>query len=697
MRVAFFLYLLPLLCACLPAQADATDLPPAHAETPHIQARLIADLAAVRPGDEIWLGIEQKIAPDWHTYWKNPGDSGITTRIAWDAPAGTDIGETQWPPPSRFSLGPVTNYGYGGEVTLLARARVPDDLPAGGRLPLGVTVDWLICREECIPEQVKLGLELPLRAMSAPGENAALIAAARAALPQAAAWPASFSVHGRELRLRFTDAAFQHTPPRAVWFYPDAWGRIDQSGEQFFRVDADGLVLAIPLGEVHTPTPLAGVLTLGEGDERQSYVVTATPAAGGADAPSPDIGFAAAAALAFLGGILLNLMPCVFPVLSIKALALLQHGGGQAARRHGLAYLAGVLASFALFAALLLLLRAGGESLGWGFQFQSPVFVATVATLMFAVGLNLSGVFEIGGAAGAGEGLTRHSGLAASFFTGALAVAVATPCTAPFMGVALAYALAQPAPALLAVFLALGCGLALPYLALSFWPALQKRLPQPGVWMLHLRQALAFPMYATVIWLVWVLARQGGADAVLRLASALLLLALAAWVYGKTRPAKPGWRGFGAGAALVLVAVDIALIATMASPQTGETERHWEAYRPEHLQTLLGEGKPVFINLTADWCITCLANEKTTLDRAETRVLLRRKGIVYLKGDWTNQDDDISALLARHGRRGVPLYLLYPRGDREPAQVLPQILTPALLARAFATVPDIAPASASPP
>ncbi|MDR3213453.1 MAG: thioredoxin family protein [Azoarcus sp.] len=686
---AVFLTLLLLASAGLSPLALAQPVEAARAQTPHVQAQLLADVSAVRPGGEIWLGVAQKIIPGWHIYWKNPGDSGLPPTITWSSvPTGTHVGPLQWPTPGRFSMGPVTNYGYGGEVVLLAAARLPNDLSPGERITLGADVEWLVCEEECIPERVKLSLSLPVQTASAPGEDAAAITAARAKLPSEAPWPARFQREGGQVRLHLESAAFQQTPPRAVWFYPEAWGHIDHSGAQFFRVDERGLTITLPASEAASPDALGGVLVIerdGDAPRGFSIVATQTPVAATVSSAA-DVLLAMLMALA--GGLLLNLMPCVFPVLSIKALSLLQHGGGRAARLNGLVYLAGVLASFVFLAGLLWLFRVGGENLGWGFQFQSPLFVGVMAALMFAVGLNLSGVFEIGlGATGMGDTLARRAGLTGSFFTGVLAVAVATPCTAPFMGAAIGYALAQPAPILLAVFLALGLGFALPYLALSFWPSLHRRLPRPGAWMVVLRQALAFPMYGATVWLVWVLARQGGPESVLRVSSVLLLLALAAWIYGKSAQAARAPRRLGAGAALFAILAGGFILASPGEAVDAAT-RHWEPYRPERLETLLQADKPVFVNLTADWCITCLANERVALDRAEVKDLLRRKGITYLKGDWTNQDADISALLAQNGRNGVPLYLFYPRGNSAPMRVLPQILTATLLVEAFSAVPD---------
>ncbi|KAB2967284.1 thioredoxin family protein, partial [Zoogloea sp.] len=402
----------------------------------------------------------------------------------------------------------------------------------------------------------------------------------------------------------------------------------------------------------------------------------------------------AALLFALLGGLVLNLMPCVFPVLSIKALSLLRHAhqARRETRLQGLAYTAGVLASFSLLAGVLLALKAGGSEVGWGFQFQSPVFVLGVAYLMFAVGLSLSGLITFGAAAaGVGAGLADKPGYAGSFFTGVLASVVATPCTAPFMGAALGFALAQPAPELLAVFLSLGLGLALPYLLLSFWPALQRLLPRPGAWMERLKEGLAFPMYGAAVWLVWVLAQQAGPNAIAIALGGMLAIAFAAWLTHHSHGARPLARHGGRGLALLTLAAALGggylgvsgdnARAASAAPLAGQA---WEPYSKARFDALRAEGKPVFVNFTAAWCITCLANEKVALSSPEVEAAFHKAGITYLKGDWTNKDPQISAHLADFGRSGVPLYLLYPAGpagsassgDRTAVQVLPQLLTP---------------------
>jgi thiol:disulfide interchange protein len=424
--------------------------------------------------------------------------------------------------------------------------------------------------------------------------------------------------------------------------------------------------------------------------------VVVQPLTGELDSDKFSLGFLNALLLAFLGGIILNLMPCVFPVLSIKALSLVSHAhySAREIRRQGYVYTLGVLASFMALALFLILLKAGGDQIGWGFQFQSPVFVLTMAYLMFAVGLSLSGVFYVGGSiAGAGAGLTQRPGYSGSFFTGVLATLVATPCTAPFMAAALGYALAQPALQLISIFLSLGLGLALPYLLLSCWPSLQRWLPRPGAWMERAKQCLAFPMYAAAIWLVWVLVQQAGADAVILALGGMLLLALAAWIYNATRNLSDQGRWAGNFSVLLLVATALGVGVSQVN-QSGNSlvasdtaaastkNVNWEAYSDARLQSLLADGKPVFLNFTASWCISCLVNERVALGTDKVRQAFAQQGITYLKGDWTNKDPEITAFLKKFNRSGVPLYVFYPAGQAQQPKELPQILTPDIVVAA---------------
>ncbi len=730
----------------------------AEVSTEHVTATLVASVNAVYPGARVVLGVNQRIIPHWHTYWQNSGDSGIPTSIDWQLPQGGQAGAIDWPIPSRFHLGTVTNYGYENEVTLLTPLQVPDDLKPGSRYQVTAKVDWLVCQESCVPEQVTLQLDLPVVATAADaGKGSPLIARAQATLPQASPWQAvlqqSKGAPASSFDLRLSGNGIQPDQLRDAYFYPLQWGRIlhnipqPRADEENSQDDSDkssgskgstgkarALVLRLQIGEAPLPAgeAFSGVLVVTEqtknGVQQRGYLIdvpaeqaqaaavqsqpgqaasvdagspstTQSADSAGADSAGADtsagLGLATALLLALLGGMVLNLMPCVFPVLSIKALSLLQHAhqGALQTRLHGLAYTAGILASFGLLAGLLIALKAGGAQIGWGFQFQSPLFVLAVAYLMFAVGLSLSGVFSLGGSVtGIGSSLAERSGYSGSFFTGVLATIVATPCTAPFMGAALGYALAQPPLGLLAVFLSLGLGLALPYLLLSAWPLLQRWLPRPGLWMERVKQLLAFPMYIAAVWLVWVLAQQAGANAIALALGGMVVLAFAAWVYDISRSSQ-GARRIAANST-VAVALTLTLVGgyvgierNAASPVIADqTHADSEPYSAQRLAELRAQGKPVFLNFTAAWCISCLANERVALSSPAVKQAFQQAGITYLKGDWTSQDQQITAFLKSFGRSGVPLYVSYPAGNNSSPVVLPQILTPEIVVQAVAPI-----------
>ena len=682
------------LLATLAAPCLALAAPP-EAATEHVQARLVSSQATVAPGQRFTVALEQNIKAHWHTYWLNPGDSGQATSIEWQ---GAQAGPIQWPTPSIQAIGPIVNYGYEGRPALLVELSVPADAKPGARFQPTAEVRWLVCKDVCIPEQVTLGLNLPVAARAQAGPDADLVEGWRGALPK----PAPFAVQLQPAPqgVRLSGAAAGVTK---AYFFADTWGAVAHSAPQPLKAEGERWTLDIPAGDepLAAGKPLSGVLVLTTAAGEQAWTVSALmpegagkgpgpadltapaaePIATPAPAAEPELGLLPALALALVGGLILNLMPCVFPVLSIKALALVKEGNHKA---EGLAYTAGVLASFAVLAAVLIALRAGGQQVGWGFQFHSPVFVLVVSYLLFLVGLNLSGLFELGGSfTGIGSGLAARQGLAGSFFTGVLAAVVATPCTAPFMGAALAFALAQPAAVMLAVFLALGLGLALPFLVLAFWPAAQRWLPRPGAWMDTFKQALAFPMYAAVVWLLWVLAQQAGPDGVALALGGLVLIAFGLW-WRRASGASP----VGTGAALAGIVLALGL-GTAIRPLTAEahvSESAVEAYSAERLAELRAARKPVFVNLTASWCISCLVNERVALSRPEVKEAFAQAGIVYLKGDWTREDPKITAVLKAHGRSGVPLYLYYAPGAAE-AQVLPQILTPGLVIEAVSSPP----------
>jgi thiol:disulfide interchange protein DsbD len=663
------------------------------ATTAQVRLRLLAAADAVHPGERVLFGIEQVLEPGWHTYWINPGDTGVPTRIAWDLPPGASAGAIVWPVPARFRTGPVTSYGYAGRVTLLSTLTVPADARPGTAFPVRARVSWLVCRDVCIPQQAEVGLALPVLAVGMPaGAGALAVGPAHAALPADAPGSVRAETDGKAVALTVSGTGVRAADLDEAWFFDDARGRIAPGAAQAARIDGERLVLRLRAGE-RPGARLTGVLVVKTHTPSRAYAIDAALAAStapialpaeAASTPAVDASLPLALLFALLGGLVLNLMPCVFPVLAIKALSLLEHARDdpRTARLHGIAYTLGVLASFALLGVALILLKAGGAQAGWGFQFQSPAFVLATAYLMCAAGLNLSGVFEVGGSlAGIGDSLAARAGYTGSFFTGVLATVVATPCTAPFMGGAVAYALAQPPAVLLTVFLCMGLGLALPYLLLSARPVLQRRLPRPGPWMVRVRQAFAFPMYGAAVWRVWVLARQCGLDAGIVALGGMVALAFAAWVYGATRFASAGVRRAGGGGAAVVLAAALAVGYAGIDGKRPAAAADVEStpYTAERLQALRAGGKPVFVNLTASWCITCLVNERVALNGQAVGAAFHRAGVTYLKGDWTSQDERITALLAQFGRSGVPLYVFYPAGAESRPVVLPQLLTPGIV------------------
>lgn len=674
---------------------------PAYAEvvrTPHLSAELVSEVAAVQPGQPFWVALRFQLKPEWHTYWKNPGDSGEAPRIRWHLPTGFTAGDIHWPYPQRLPVGPLVNFGYADEAWLLVPITPPADLPARD-VVLKADATWLVCKEECIPESGSFSLELPVNdATPAPSPQAATHAAAldaaRRRVPQPLAG-ATVAASGDGLALRLSLPAEQVSE---AWFFPDQYGVVEHAASQPMTRDGNGLSLALRRGELlgsTAPDGLTGVVvitqSLPDGQRVEAFSIAASPAP--ADTES-GVGLGLALLLALGGGLLLNIMPCVFPVLSLKALHLARQADESPAqaRLGGLVFTAGVLVSFLALAGVLLALRAGGEAVGWGFQLQSASFVLALAWLMFALGLMLSGVWSFGaGFMGVGQGLAERSGHLGAFFTGVLAVVVATPCTAPFMGAALGYALTQPVSHALAVFLALGLGLAAPWLTLSFVPAARRLLPRPGPWMERFRQFLAFPMYATAAWLVWVLATQTDATGLAVALGGMVLIGLIAWFWQTTRTSAGFWRGAGAAAAVAgLMGLGL-LVGGLPPPGSSAEDlqnqgaQYWQPYSAAHLDNLRAEGHPVLINFTAAWCITCQVNERLALDTEPVRAALDRAGVAPLKADWTRRDPAIARLLEQHGRSGVPMTLLYPRGAGTP-EVLPTVLTESLMLERLASL-----------
>ena len=665
-------------------------------EGPKVRVELLSEVSGIRPGQPLWVGLHQRIAPGWHTYWMNPGDSGEPPRIEWSLPAGFTAGDVVWPLPERLRVGPAMTYGYSGEVVLPLPITVPADLVAGQRVPLRGKASWLVCEKVCIPEEAPISLTLPVTSGAAPPDprGSALIAAARRASPTTSPWPAWFTATSDQVT--FTVGAQGLTTDRItdVWFYPAQWGAIDLAAPQRAHVDASGIRIDIARGSLReaAAAPIDGVLMVAErldgGVARHAFSLKATPRAAVAeDGQSAMLSLLRAVGLALAGGLVLNLMPCVLPVLAVKAVGLVQHSTGPRGvlRAHGLAYTAGVTASFAIVAGALIALRAGGEQLGWGFQLQSPAVVTLLAWLFFVLALSLSGVITVSGRfAGAGQSAAARPGYAGSFATGALATVAATPCTAPFMGAAVGFAVTQPWPAALLVFEALGLGLALPYLILTFVPGWGRLLPRPGPWMARLEQFLAFPLYASAAWLVWVVSQQAGSNGVAAALAGVVVIAFACWLHRTLGGVRALWRRAATLAVVAMLPALIVGIVALAplgagtrspAPETAGAVG-WEPFSPERLAALRAAGQPVFVNFTAAWCVTCLVNERVALRSPAVAEVFAKKGVVALKADWTARDPAISRVLGSLGRSGVPLYALYPPAPADGTPTfLPQILT----------------------
>ena len=654
----------------------------ARAAAPHVQAELIAEHTVWSPGRQT-VALRLQPQAGWHTYWRNPGDAGQATTLAWTLPDGVTAGEIRWPVPKTFIASGIVNIGYDNETLLLVDLVVPDTA-LGRDLELRLTAQWLACSDTCVPEQAQLQLRRRVAASPQMDPQAiASFAAARARLPATVDAHTSYRVEHGRLQLRVA------APPDSLAvdtlrYFTERELLLDSSQPQQLRRDGDALVIEQAL--LADAEPLAGELrgVLATTDDApHGWTLVAMPA------PIPAAGprasafslrvYGLALLLALAGGLVLNLMPCVFPVLSIKAIALLQ-GREQPAtqRRHALVYTLGVIVSCVAIAIALLAVRSGGQALGWGFQLQSPFFVGALAYLLFVMGLSLSGALHVGtGLMGLGQSLAGREGYAGSFFTGVLAVVVASPCTAPFMGTALGYAMTQAWPQALSVFAALGLGLASPFLVLAWWPAAARLLPRPGAWMDSFKQAMAFPLYFTVVWLLWVLGRQAGIAALVAALCGLVLIALGVWTLPRARWLRRTLAPLAMGSALLLLALPAQPLPAPA-PSVDRTALRWETFSDARLEALRTQGKPVFVNLTADWCLTCKLNERVALDTDRARAAYAARDVVLLKGDWTRSDPAITAVLARFGRNGVPLYVYFPPHG-EP-QVLPQLLTPGLIA-----------------
>ena len=735
--IASMLFALVAALACAAGLSAPAAAQPV--KTPHVEAELIARHTTFQPGKPIELALRLKIIDHWHTYWRNPGDSGLPTRLKWTLPPGFVASEIAWPYPKKLPLGPLMNFGYEGDAMHLVTLQTPASTKLGERVTLSAKADWLVCADVCIPEEgvVTLTLQAAAGAPTPDAKWQRAFAAAHEALPTAMLGGVAVTINGAVATLVAKSSTAVGVS--GVAFFPHRDDVMANAVAQVFKRTPDGFTLTIPLADprINDLKTLDGVLVStsgaadwGDGIGAGGVVVNSGVNAGTsnnaravsiaapvsyalgdnakqnssidgrlqakmAENARPDLSLVAAILFAFLGGLILNLMPCVFPVLGIKVMSFVNnaHGEKRLLQQQGGAYFVGVLASFMLLAGLMLALRGAGQSIGWGFQMQEPLFVAALAALFFLMALNLSGLFEFGtslqSAAGDAELRAQSHPRRGAFASGVLATVVATPCMAPGLGASIGFTLSQSAPVALLIFAAMAIGLALPVSALSFFPASLRYLPKPGAWMDTFKQLMAFPLYATVVWLVWILGAQSGNDGVALLLAGLTVLALGAWVYGHWQVTKPRMAVVAGVVAALCGAYFVWTAATIPPPATTSAstvakDGDWVPFSKESIASLRGQGKSVFVDFTATWCITCQVNKRAALNDAAVVAQMKARNVVRMKADWTRKDNAITKALAEFGRNGVPLYVLYPPVG-EPA-VLPELLTPAIVLDAIAAI-----------
>lgn len=664
----------------------------------HVEAELIAEHTSIQPGQPFWVGLRLAMDEHWHTYWKNPGDSGLGTKIKWDLPEGFTAGPIVWPYPRLIPTPPLVSYGYEKEVVLLTRITPPDDL-AAGEVNLRAKATWLMCKEVCIPGKADVALALPVRpeAPTKDPRHAPGIQAALEGIPvESTGWSVEARYKGQTIELRATLPAGWQTGHTEVYFFADDEGVTEAAAPQ--KVSWEGRTLRVVMTRAavasEMPARLTGVLVGGKGwasgGRTAAVAIDAVLSEGEFAAAAPSAETAGATTMtvpvalffAFLGGLILNLMPCVFPVLSLKIVHLVEQSREthESAIKHAVVFTAGVLASMWVLAAVLLALRGSGATVGWAFQMSSPTFVLALTILFLLIGLNMFGVFEIGvGLTRAGGIAQDRKGLAGSFFSGLLTTVAGAPCAGPFLGTVIGYALAQPAGLALLAFTAMGLGTAAPYALLSSYPRLLKALPRPGAWMETMKQLMAFPMLATAGWFASIYVKlHGGDDAVFRLLISFTLVGAAAWTFGKWtalhRSVAVRWTGRLAAAILLFAAVRYAL---------HKSDLRMEPWSMTKIEELRRAGRPVLVDFTAEWCAICQVNKRVALEHPDVVARLKAEGISVLVADWTDQNPEVAAGLAEFGRAAVPLYLLYGRDPAKPPEILPQALTPGLVLEAI--------------
>ncbi|OIP14986.1 MAG: protein-disulfide reductase [Comamonadaceae bacterium CG2_30_59_20] len=682
--------------------------------TEQVQAELMAHAPdGIEPGKTVWVGLHLTHQPEWHTYWKNSGDSGLATELSWTLPTGVLAGDIAWPLPVKIPIGTLANYGYDGSVLLPVPLTItPDFKPSvlNPELEVKLHASWLVCKLECVPQDGTFVLRLPVKGSTA--SNGAAFDAAFKAQPVALAQAASITIQGHTLNMSVAGLP-ANLQGKTLDLFPETPEVIETAAKWTQSWQGAVWTAAVPIAPHRASSPEVMPLVLAGqvGQERLGFVtqakvsgewpadatavVSATntaPILSGVN-PSTNTQRNLPASLwvallgALLGGMILNLMPCVFPVLAIKVVGFARQGANQRRQRiGGLAYSAGVVLSFVALGALMLALRSAGAQLGWGFQLQSPAVVAALAVLFTVIGLNLAGLFEFGQFVPSSVAtLEAKNPSVDAFLSGILAVVIASPCTAPFMGASLGLALALPAEQALAIFATLGIGMALPYLAASWSPALARLLPRPGLWMNTFRHAMAFPMFATVIWLVWVLGQQSGIDGAAALLALLLSLALLIWALGLQGRSRVVMTTLS-GVALAFLLGSIGHNVTKPLDNFGTTPSTalWQPWAPGKVEQLLATGAPVFVDFTAAWCVTCQYNKKTTLANAEVLADFAARKVMLLRADWTRRDPNITAALAQLGRNGVPVYVLYQAGHTP--VVLSEILSAGEVHDALATL-----------
>ncbi len=656
---------------------------------PHTKVQIMVEKSVLGPGESLRGVFHMTMEDGWHTYWKNAGDVGLPTEVNWKLPEGWTAEPLMWPAPEYLDTSGLISYAYEHQVSIPFVLKPPTTPAPEGLQTMKATLSWLECQEACIPGEAELVFSVEVGTSPTEGPEATKVREAFEALPTERD-DILVSRDGQFLKLHIP--AELGGPESTFRFFPAAAEMIQASAPQELLTDETGarsLKLQTDTNAEKATEELSGLLVSTQGEARQAFSFKAKVLA---DAPIPPQPASAGTilftlGLAFLGGMVLNLMPCVFPVLSLKVLGIVEQSReeGRKAWHHGAVFTLGVLVSFWALSGLLLIVRAAGEEVGWGYHLQNPVMIAFLAALFLLIGLNLFGVFEVG------ENLTQLSnvadkkhGFSHSFWSGVLTTLAATPCTAPFMGGAVGFALSQSAAVALLVFTALALGVAAPYMTLTLFPRLLEKLPRPGAWMITFKQILAFPMLLAVVWLVWVFGGQVGSDRMAMLLLALVVLSFASWVYGKWGTSyvdKTRRMGMVASLLVTVAAISLGYQASREDPGA----ELWQPYSPALVEQLVSEGKPVFLDFTADWCTSCKANELLTLSRSDVTETFQDLGVTLVKGDWTKKDPVITAALAQYGRAGVPLYVLYPGEGREPV-LLPEVLLPGMVLDALKEV-----------